>query len=167
MPLTAAIGQAFGPNGRAAGKKAAQQALEGVGRNPLALAWVFAAHDYPLREVVEAVADVLGEAPLLGFSTSGVWPVNHSASRSVVVALLAGEGVEGRADWWSGYISDSAATVQAMVNALQPEQEERSALLVVTDGLGGNVGEMETGLPPGNYKVAGCMAGGNIHVGRT
>jgi hypothetical protein len=69
MTLFAAIGKAQGLDAAEAAVQATDQALALTGRHNISLAIIAAAHDYPVQQVVNGVAGLLSDTPLLGFST--------------------------------------------------------------------------------------------------
>lgn len=71
-----------------AGAEAARQALASVGEHPLSVALVFASVRYPLQELLEGVASLVGEALVLGTTTAGEI-CNGPQQESVVVVALA------------------------------------------------------------------------------
>ena len=103
MSLTAAIGQSFALNGREASTQAIAQALNQIELPSISLALIFASHDFDIHEVLGGAAAKLGNIPLLGFSTSGEITAQGNSRRSVVVALLAGDDLDSRADWFPGF----------------------------------------------------------------
>lgn len=172
MSLTAVVGQAQALEGREAAAQAAQRALEQLGRNPVSLGLVIASHYFPIQQVMNGVATLLGDAPLLGFSTSAEITSEGQSqrcsvtSRSVVVALLSGSDLQIRADWWPGFGDDSRAAAQKVAQALQLDQSA-GVLMAVADGLVGDARQFCASLPAGNYTLAGCLAGGDLRRART
>jgi hypothetical protein len=53
-----------------------------------------------------------------------------------------------------------------MANALQLFHAEGS-LLLVADGFNGDAKQAYAALPAGEYRIAGCLAGGDLHQART
>lgn len=167
MSLTAAVGQSHALQAREAGAQAAKQALEKIGLTPVVFAWVIVSHAFPIQETVSGVADVLGNASMLGFSSSAELTGAGRSRRSVVVALLAGEDIQARAGWWPDYAQDSRAISQAMLRSLRPDGENKEILLLVSDGVNGDADDLCRTLTDGGYALAGCLAGGELWRGRT
>ena len=167
MKLAAAVGQAFAIDGREAGAQAARQALKQIERGPSALVWVFASHDYDVQQVLNGAAPVLGDTPLVGMSTAQEVTEGGPAERSVVVALLAGEGLKAQASWWPDFSQQGREAVQKLAEAFGLwGQGQEGAVFLAVDGMCGNYHSLDDGLPAGDYTLCGGLAGGT-HPGRT
>jgi hypothetical protein len=166
MALSAVVGQAQALEGREAAAQATHRALDQVGRNPAVFGLIIASHYHSMQQVLSGAATLLGDTPLLGFSTTAEITNEGQSQRSVVVALLTGEGINVKADWWSGFGDDSRGATQRMAQALQLFHAE-GTLLVVADGFNGDAKQLCAGLPAGEYNLAGCLAGGDLHHART
>ncbi len=70
------------------GARAASQALASITRRPLSVVFVYASVAYDLREVLRGVASVVGDAPVIGATTSGEI-CGETRRRSVVVSVWA------------------------------------------------------------------------------
>ncbi len=90
MTLVGSVGSAQALDGREAGLQAAHQALNGIGANAPGFGLVVASHQYQAREVLNGVSSLLGDAPVLGFSSPAGLTNNGQHSHAVVVAVLAG-----------------------------------------------------------------------------
>jgi hypothetical protein len=150
MAIFSAVGQSQAPEGREAGALAAHQALKRLDAVPAALGWVIASHVHSLPAVLEGVAARTGSVPLLGFSACGELTAAGQSLRSVVVALLGGDGLQASA----GPLSDRRLGMEA-----------GGILFLVGDGFGGNALRLETALPEGVYTLAGCLSGGEFSNG--
>lgn len=167
MALRAAVGQSFAMDGREAGTQAVQQALAQLGRARVAFAWVLVSHVHPIQHVLAGIGDSLGDIPLISFTTPAEITSTGRSKRSVVVALLGGEDIQGRAGWWSDFTPNNPACVQNMLNALQPDAENGEILLAAADGISGDAAQLCDALSPTGYSMAGCLVGGEISRGRT
>jgi hypothetical protein len=165
MPLAAVVSQTQALEGREAAVQATQQALELLGKNPV-LGFVIASHYYPIQQVVSGIATLLGDAPLIGFSTSAELTTGGQNQRSVAVALISGADIQTQADWWPGYSEDSRLATQKINQAFELSHAIGS-LLVVADGLNGDAKLLCAALAPGDYTLAGCLAGGDLRRART
>jgi hypothetical protein len=142
--------------------------MEGLGKTARpAFGWLISSYAYPIQEVLGGALETLGDLPLLGFSTSAELSPAGRSRRSVVAALFAGEGVQGRAGWWPDFNQDSRSAIQNMLHVLNPPAESSSVLLLAADGLNGDASLLGEYLAAGNFVVAGCLAGGEVNRGRT
>jgi hypothetical protein len=167
MPLKIAVGSSTLINGREAGFQAVETVLEQVGRQPVAFGWVISSYIYPIDQVLNGVSDLLGDTPLLGFSSSAELTAAGLERRSVAVALFYGEEVYVRGEWRPEFSNDSRACAQHMLQELQPDVELGENLLVVADGLKGTPTDLCDVLSQAGVTAAGCLAGGNLHTGLT
>jgi hypothetical protein len=167
MPLITAVGNSTLIKGREAGFQAVEAALEQVGRQPVVFGCVVSSYVHPIDQVLSGVVDLLGDAPLLGFSSSAELTTAGLEHRSVAVALLCGEGFYGRANWWPDFASDNRACTRRMLQELEPDSGQFESLLVAADGLNGDAAYLCQALSEDGYPLAGCLAGGNLQRGRT
>ena len=165
--MKAAIGQSWAVNGHQAGLEAARQALDQLGRSPVAFAWLIVSQSYLVEQVLDGVTELIGDAPILGFSTSAELSSAGRNRRSVLVGLLSGENIRGRTGWWPEFSQDSPACTQKMLSALHPNSDDNNLLLVVADGLGGSADQLCAGLTKLHIPVGGCLASGDLVRGRT
>ena len=149
-----------------AGIEAAQQAHQAVGgRNRASLAFVIASEDLPVQKTLSGVKRVIGECPLIGFTTNGLLLPNGGVRRAVSVALLAGDDFSARSGWYSGYHESSAQVTKQLLQEL--EWEGSSGLFVVGDGVNGDPLALCAALPEDSDFLVGCLAGGGLQLGRT
>jgi hypothetical protein len=167
MAIKARVGQSREIDGRIAGQQAAQLALEQLGHDRAAFAWLAASDSYSTWDVLDGVNEALGNVPSLGFSTTGVLTAEGYARRSVVVALLAGEDAGALTGLWTDYIHDSRACVLSMLESLQPDAGKGQSLLVVADGFNGDAAHLCSVLSRERSAIAGCLAAGDLRRGRT
>jgi hypothetical protein len=168
MALYAAVGTAHGADARQAGAQAAHQALHQFGGATVALAWVMISASYQAHSVLEGVRALLGEVPLVGFSTAAELTSAGVTQRSVVVAVFGGDGVQARADWWPLEERGLANKVlQALRNALRSTGILAGMLFVVADGLSTTGEQFCLDTPPVGYSIAGCLSGGDFFQGQT
>jgi hypothetical protein len=166
MTITAFIGTSQALSGRDAATQAMHNALDQVGRNPVFLGIVISSYHHPIQQVVSSVSALVGDAPLIGFSTSAEISTKGLNHHSTAIALLTGDNVKVRADWWPGFGDDSRSVTQRMVNNLQLPDSEGN-LLLVADGFNGDINQLCNTLPRGEYQIAGCLAGSSLHQART
>lgn len=166
MPLSAFIGKGKATDGREAGSHAALQALEQAGRSPIVFGIIISSHNLPYNQVLSGAEALLGDIPLIGFTTSAEISSSGIDQRSVVIALITGTDVSARCEFWPGYAEDSRGVSQKMSQFFQPHQSN-GTLLVVADGFHGDPKDICNALPAGSYTLAGCLAGGELRQART
>lgn len=166
MTISTFIGTSQALYGREAATQASHRALEQVGRNPVFLGIVISSYHHPIQQVLSGVSALVGDTPLIGFGTSAEITSEGLNHHSSIVVLLAGENVTARAEWLPGFGDDSRGVTQRMANALQLFRAEGS-LLVIADGFNGDARQVCAALPSGDYRIAGCLAGGDLHQART
>ncbi len=142
-------------------------ALEKTGRVPVVFGWVIASHVFPLSEVIAGVTELLGDAPLLGFSTTNEISSDGRCSRSVMVGLLCASDVRARAGWWPDFMQNTRPVIESMLAALKPAPDQWESLLVVADGLNGENQPLSQMLSIEGLPVIGCLSGGELWRGRT
>jgi hypothetical protein len=181
MSLWAAVGESQTIDSREAGVEAAREALSRLGRVSAALGFLIVSQDFSVQQVVSGVNSLLGNIPLLGFSSSGEISATGQHRRSVVLALLAGSDLQARVGWWPGFADDIAnvsnQSIQKMLDALQPAEAGR-ILLLAADGLKSNTEQLTTQLKSILYKdwpgdtstplrIVGGFSGCDLRLGRT
>jgi len=164
MTLTAAIGASQALDGREAAAIAARQALGQVGRYPPVLAIVIASHHHPIQQVQSGVAGVLTNTPVIGLSTVECITAAGPAARSVIVVLLAGDRLTGRADWWSN-LNEAPAEIAAAIN--QNYLTSQGNCFLAADGLSSQVESVLSALSPADHLLFGCLSSGDLRQGRT
>lgn len=167
MAFEAVVGQAFSLDGRDAVTEAVEDALTHVDNPKIALAMIFASFEYNIHEVQRGASALLGDVPLIGMSTSGEITAEGHHRRSVVVALILGDEVEAQAVWFGNYAENSAKSTEQMLDLLRVDQADDAALFIVADGFSGDGEVLISCLPEGNYRAVGCLAGGDLRLGRT
>ena len=109
MTLNASVGSAQALDGREAGLQAAHLALNRIGANSPGFAVVIASHQYQAREVLNGVTSLLGDIPMLGFSSPAGITHEGQFPHSVVVALLSGD-FQADALWFPGFAQSARET---------------------------------------------------------
>jgi hypothetical protein len=167
MTMKVAVGQAFSVEGREAVSKAIYDARLELDNAPVSFAFIIVSIEYDFHEISVAAKSQLGEVPVIGFSTSSEISSEGSQSRSVVVALISDENLEARSEWLPGFSESSHLIAEQVMQTLQIEDEEQGVLLMVADGFEGDYEELLRRLPAGKYSVVGCLAGGDLQLGRS
>lgn len=155
-----------------AGSAAATAALAGLDGNPAGLVIVYASIRYDLSELLAAVRAVTGDVPLVGATTAGQFADGEFfPAGSAVSVLVLGAGVYrfGVASL-GGISTDTTAAghelARRAVDAAGPEPAPFGALMVLADGMAGDMQGLLTGI----YRVTGAripVVGGSAADDRT
>ena len=165
MTLTVSIGQAQELNGREAGLQATHHALNHLGSGMPAFGLVIASHQYQAREVVSGVASLLGDTPMIGFSSSAGLTETGLHPNSVIVALLGGD-VLAETRWLPGY-AQSGRETGAQLARQAAEQGNVRALLFFADGFNGDADQLCSSIGEANFPLAGGLSSGDLHTGQS
>jgi len=165
MALSVAIGSAQALNGREAGLQATHQALNRLGSSTPAFGVVIASHQYQAREVVSGVSGLLGDTPLIGFSSPTGLTNEGVHPNSVVVALMAGD-VKAETHWLPGYAQSARETGAKLLKAISDHKDARAALFFA-DGFNGDADQLCSSLADGSITFAGALASGDLHTGHS
>jgi hypothetical protein len=164
MTLVASVGSAQALDGREAGLQAAHLALNRMGANAPGFAIVIASHQYQAREVLNGVSSLLGDVPILGFSSPAGLTHDGQHPHSVVVALISGD-FQADAQWFPGYAQSGRETAAKIVKHVAAREEHQS-LLLFADGFNGDAEQFCSVLSPG-MNVVGGLSSGDLHTGNT
>jgi len=167
VPVKVAVGQAFSVEGREAVSNAVYKARLSLGNAEIDFAVIIASFEYDFQSIFNAAQTRIGDVPMIGFSTSGELTETGSHRRSVVVVLLSDSQLVCHSGWLPGFSDNSARVTREMISSLELTSEQKGLLLLVADGLNGSYEDVVNNLPPGRYKLAGCLAGGDVRLGRT
>ena len=167
MSIQVAVGQAFSVEGREAVAKAVYEARLSLGNAGINFALIIASFEYDFQSIFNAAQTQIGDVPMIGFSTSGELTSLGSHRRSVVIVLLSDEELVCRSEWLPGFSDYSARVTKEVIQSLALTSEQKGLLLLIADGLNGDYEELVSNLPPGRYQLAGCLAGGDMRLGRT
>jgi len=164
MTLHVAVGNAQALDGREAGLQATHLALNNLGSATPGFGIVIASHQYQAREIVSGVSSLLGDTPMIGFSSTSCLTSMGLHSNSVVVALLAGD-FQAEAQWMPSYAQGARETGAQLVKQLI-EKEARS-LLFFADGFNGDADQLCTALSNISIPIAGGLSSGDLHTGHS
>lgn len=146
------VGQAGGPDARAAGAAAAREAL--VGADPR-LFLVFCSSHLDLDALSAGVAEVAAGTSVIGCSTAGEIATSGPGDGGIVVLALGGPGftvATRAATGASGRLREAGAEVAECLTDVGPG--EHQVLLLLSDGLAGDQAEVVRGA----YSVVGARA---------
>jgi len=165
MALAVSIGHAQALNGREAGLQAMHQALNRLGSSSTAFSVVIASHQYQARDVVSGVSGLLGDTPMIGFSSPACLTADGLNPNSVLVALLAGDmQVETR--WMPGY-AQSGRETGAQLSKQSADQSDGRALFFFADGFNGDADQLCSAISSGSYPIVGALSSGDLHTGHS
>lgn len=165
MTLTVSIGQAQELNGREAGLRAMHQALNRLGTGEPAFGMVIASHQYQAREVVSGVSSLLGDTPLIGFSSSAGLTTNGLHPNSIIVVLIGGD-VLAETRWMPGY-AQSGRETGAQLARQAAEGGDTRALFFFADGFNGDADQLCSSLGETPFPLAGGLSSGDLHTGHS
>jgi hypothetical protein len=161
--INVAIGHAQALNGREAGLQAAHQALNRLGSGTPKLGFIIASHHYQARDVVSGVSGLLGDTPMIGFSSPAGLIAEGLRANSVVVALLTGE-FQAETQWLPAYAQSARETGTKL--AKQISEKNASACLFFADGFNGDADQLCSVLTS-SIPLAGALAAGDLHTGHS
>lgn len=164
MALTASVGKAQALDGREAGLQAAHQALNKLGAVAPGFAIVIASHQYQPREVLSGAASLLGDAPLIGFSSPAGLTRDGQYPHSVVVAMLSGD-FQAEMLWLPGYAQSGRETASKIEQHAAVRVEHQS-ILCFADGFNGDAEQFCNGISSGLH-ITGGLSSGDLHTGNT
>ncbi len=165
MALSAAVGVAQALDGREAGLQAAHQALNRLGAGTPGLGILLASNQYQPREVLSGALSLLGDTPVIGFSTPAGLTGAGQHRHSVVLALMVGD-FQAEAHWFSGYAQSSRETAQRL-SQLSSANPDNRALLFFSDGFNGDAEQFCASMQAGPVPVLGGLSSGDLHTGST
>lgn len=165
MTLSVSIGQAQGLNGREAGLQSAHQALNRLGTGAPAFGLVIASHQYQAREVVSGVSGLLGDTPMIGFSSPAGLTATGLHPNSVITVLLGGD-IQAETRWMPGY-AQSARETGAQLAKQAAELNDTRALLFFADGFNGDADQLCSSLGSDSLPIVGALSSGDLHTGHS
>lgn len=165
MTLNVSVGHAQALDGREAALQAAHQALNHLGPGAPGLVIVISSHQYQPRDVANGISSLLGDAPVIGFSTPAGLTSDGQHPHSVVVALLSGD-FDAQAHWLPGYAQSSRETASRLTQMAAAYSDPQS-LLLFADGFNGDAEQLCNSLAEANLPVVGALSSGDLHTGNT
>jgi methyl-accepting chemotaxis protein len=172
MVTTLATGLCGGENGALAAKGAVLQAKEKLGRARVDLSIVYSSSEYDYQEVVDAVREATGNAPLIGASSAGEFTECAVEKGSVAVGLLSSDDIKVFTALSEGVKEDPEAAIKEVIAKLPDRVKGYPNLtaILIADGLSG-VGErvalLASYLFGRGLKIVGGMAGDDFKMEKT
>lgn len=168
MAVQATIGQASALDGRDACIQAVRDAMRGVDSAANSIAFVFASHEYDTQAVLTGARSQLGNAALIGLSTTGEITKDGTQERSVTVAVLSGKGIQAKSEWLAASPGQNGKALHDMINDLAGDiQQDNANLMVVADGLNTIGGRSFDSDLFGDGAIFGCLASTELPNGVT
>lgn len=165
MTFHAAVGYAQALDGREASLQATHHALNRLGAVAPGLGIVIASHQYQARDVANGATSLLGDAPLIGFSTPAGLTGAGLHAHSVIVAVLSTEDLDARSYWLPGYAQSSRETA-SQLDMLVAGNQARD-VICFADGFNGDAEQFCNSIEPDGFRLAGSLSSGDLHTGNT
>lgn len=165
MAFHAAVGQAQALDGREASLQATHQALNRLGAVAPGLGIVIASHHYQARDVANGASSLLGDTPLIGFSTPVGLTEDGLHAHSVVVAVLSTDELEANAYWLPGYAQSSRETASQLGMVISDKQAQN--VIFFADGFNGDAEQFCNSTSLDGLRIVGGLSSGDLHTGNT
>jgi len=162
MTLLAAIGHARALDGREAGLQATHQALNVLGSSAPVFGLIVSSYQYEAQQVVNGVSSLIGNTPLIGFSTPAGMTSAGMHPHSVVVALLSASDARADVQWLAGYTQGSREVAHQLADILEHKPYQPS--LLFADGFNADAEQLCGSLPEGTNLIGG-LSSGDLHSG--
>jgi hypothetical protein len=162
MTLLAAVGQASALDGREAGLQATHQALNGLGSTAPILGIVISSYQYDAQQVINGVAGLIGNTPVIGFSTSAGLTSAGMQAHTVVLALIAATDARADVTWLAGYTQGSREVSQQLADLLK--RKPLQPALLFADGFNADAEQFCASLPDGT-NLMGALSSGDLNAG--
>jgi hypothetical protein len=162
MTLLATVGQASALDGREAGIQATHQALNGLGSNAPMLGIVISSYLYDAQQVITGVTSLMGNTPIIGFSTPAGLTLNGLQTHSVVLGLIAASDARADVTWLAGYTQGSREVSQQLADLLQNRLQQPA--LLFADGFNADAEQLCASLAAGT-RLVGALSSGDLHTG--
>ncbi|HVM70622.1 MAG TPA: FIST N-terminal domain-containing protein [Anaerolineales bacterium] len=162
MALLAAVGKANALDGREAGLQAAHQALNGLGSVSPILGIVASSYQYEAQQVVNGIAGLIGNTPVIGFSTPAGLTSEGLQPHSVVLALIGATDARADITWLAGYTQGSREVSQQLADLVRRHPQQPA--LLFADGFNADAEQFCNSLPAGT-NLAGALSSGDLNSG--
>lgn len=165
MAFRAAVGQAQALDGREASLQATHQALNNLGAVAPGLGIVIASHHYQARDVANGAGSLLGDTPVIGFSTPAGLTREGLQEHSVVVAILSMDEIEADAFWLPGYAQSSRETASQLGMVISDKTAQN--VIFFADGFNGDAEQFCNSPHADGLRLVGGLSSGDLHTGNT
>ncbi len=172
MVTTLATGLCGGENGALAAKDAVSQAKEKLGRARVDLSIIYSSSECDYQEVVDAVREATGNAPLIGASSAGEFTEEGIDTGNVAVGLLYSDDIKVFTALAEGIKEDPEAAIKEVISKLPDKVKGYPNLtaILIADGLSGmgeRVALLASYLFGRGLRIVGGMAGDNFKMEKT
>ena len=144
MSIHSYSGKSHEVDAHAAGKEAAQKALDGLKEKPQ-LIIVFSSVVHDQEKMLAGVREVTGETPLMGSSTAGEIMTEGPSKKSVVVMAIATDDVRFQLACIES-MHDPLAAGKALSEELKKLSPKGTFAMIMPDGLAGNGADVVRGM---------------------
>jgi hypothetical protein len=165
MAFHAAVGRAQALDGREASLQATHHALNRLGAIAPSLGFVIASHQYQARDVANGASSLLGDAPVVGFSSPAGLTDYGLHTHSVIVAVLGADELEVQSHWLPGYAQSSRETA-SQLNMLASSKQAQNVIFFA-DGFNGDAEQFCNEVSPNKFQLVGGLSSGDLHTGNT
>lgn len=162
MTLLAAVGQARALDGREAGLQATHHALNKLGSLAPVFGIVISSYQYDAQGVVNGIASLIGDTPVIGISTPAGLTSEGLQPHSVILGLIAATDVRAEVTWLPGYTQGSREVSQQLADLLKRNPEKPS--LLFADGFNADAEQFCSGLLAGTNLI-GALSSGDMNAG--
>ncbi|MGB8212091.1 MAG: FIST N-terminal domain-containing protein [Anaerolineales bacterium] len=162
MSILAAVGHARALDGREAGLQATHQALNHLGNTPPTFGIVISSYQYDAQQVVNGIAGLIGNTPVIGFSAPAGLTSDGLQPHSVVMALIAATDMRADVTWLAGYTQGSREVSQQLADLLRRKPQQPA--LLFADGFNADAEQICSGLLAGTNLV-GALSSGDLNTG--
>jgi hypothetical protein len=164
MSVSAGIAVAQDLDGREAGLQAARKALDELGSVPPRLGILMVSHDYEPHDVAGGVLSLLGDTPLIGFSSTAGLSSEGQHGRAAILSLLGG-AFDARVEWFASYAQSSRETARRLIQ-LWKEKGSGGPALMFADGVAGDPQQLCDSIQGDAPLCVGGLSAGNLQTGR-
>ncbi len=165
MTLNAVVGWAKALDGREASLQAIHQALNQMGAVKPGMGIIIASQQYQSRDIASGISGLLGDVPVIGFSSPAGLTAAGSLPHAVVACILGGEDLEAHAHWLPGYAQSSRETATQL--GMLARGDKAQHILFFADGFNGDAEQFCQAMSEQPYQVLGGLSSGDLHTGNT
>lgn len=170
MFIQSSVGRSSEVDAQKAGKEAANQALTGLEGKAPSLTMVFSSVVFDQEKMLKGVREAVGETPLIGASTAGEIITDGPSKKSVVVMVVAAEGLAFHLARGGDIKKDAADAGRVFAKEFLKATKEGKVAMMLPDGLAGNGADVVRGMQEvlgHDFLIAGGAAGDDFLFKKT